>query len=412
MCYPNQDARKALSPVRDSDPIRDGPQINAWSENFAKACVETGGRHAEYVNTPQTAADLNYILDAVGQDGLAYWGFSYGTTLGQTYATMFPERSERIIIDGVSNHFHYYESLVNPSSYVDTENVLAGFFNECIKVESACPLSKLASSGPELQSKVMDFIWSLKRKPFSVYLDNTSYGALDADTMLFAIFAKLYKPEGWYTLADELAQLMQGNGTAAFLAYGVDDDDDTVYGEHNKIINNNDAITGKENWPQNDDLLDLLLPFFNQSIFAYDRVVDYYTRSQWLMTKRHSYKPQRSVRTKHPLLILSQSFDPICPLESARVARSIFEGSRIVEIKGYGHCSTATQSSCTAKHVRDFLDKGILPSEDVECEVDGPYFISPEYRSKVLADGEMEAATADQKLRAAQLVLAREILVR
>ncbi len=410
LCYPDQEARKKLSPVRDSDPVRDGPEVYAWAENFAQACIDTSGRHAEYINTPQTAADMNNILDAVGQDGMAYWGLSYGTTLGQTYATMFPERSERVIIDGVSNHFHHYESLINPSSYMDSEKVLAGFFDECIKAGDDCALSQLADTGSELQSKVMDFIWSLKRRPFSVYLDNTSYGALDAHTMLFAIFSNLYKPEGWYKLADELAQLMQGNGTAAFLAYGVDDGD-TMYSEHNKVIHNNDAIAGKDNWPQNDELLDLLLPTFNQSMFAYERFVDYYVRSLWRLPKRHSYKPQRSVKTTHPLLILSQSFDPICPLASARVAKSIFEGSRIVQVMGYGHCSVATQSSCTARHIRDFLDSGVLPLEDVECEVDGPYFLSPERKSQILSAGTAKGASSEEQILAAQLGLASEVVV-
>ena len=34
------------------------------------------GEYGAYVNTPQTAADMNSILDAIGQEDIYYWGFS------------------------------------------------------------------------------------------------------------------------------------------------------------------------------------------------------------------------------------------------------------------------------------------------------------------------------------------------
>jgi pimeloyl-ACP methyl ester carboxylesterase len=46
------------------------------AENKAKACEDTMGEYGAYVNTPQTAADMNSILDAIGQEKMYYWGFS------------------------------------------------------------------------------------------------------------------------------------------------------------------------------------------------------------------------------------------------------------------------------------------------------------------------------------------------
>ena len=46
------------------------------AENRAKACEDTMGKYAAYINTPQTACDMDSILDAIGQEKMYYWGFS------------------------------------------------------------------------------------------------------------------------------------------------------------------------------------------------------------------------------------------------------------------------------------------------------------------------------------------------
>ncbi|KJZ68544.1 hypothetical protein HIM_12061 [Hirsutella minnesotensis 3608] len=102
--------------------------------------------YGKYINTPQTAADINSILDAVGQQNLVYWGTSYGTVLGQTYAALFPERCGRIVLDGVVNYFEWYKNLLPESAYSGMRRVLDGFFDECVKAGGRCSLASFARS--------------------------------------------------------------------------------------------------------------------------------------------------------------------------------------------------------------------------------------------------------------------------
>jgi len=58
------------------DALFEAGEMFTKAENGAQACIDTMGEHGAYVNTPQTAADMNSILDAIGQKEMYYWGFS------------------------------------------------------------------------------------------------------------------------------------------------------------------------------------------------------------------------------------------------------------------------------------------------------------------------------------------------
>lgn len=408
-CYPTEEARKELSGVRDVEVVHDSPELFAWTQNFVQACADTMGEHGKYINTPQTAADMNSILDAVGQEDMVYWGFSYGTLLGQTYASLFPNRSSRVIIDGVVNAFNWYGDVQFDESFTDTQNVLEGFFSECIKAGSAnCSLASLSSSQQDLHKQLFDFSSKLKEQPLSVYVNNTVYGLLTwTDVWYNGIFPSLYKPASWFSLSENLSKLLQGNATAAFLAYARDGGFG-LEGDANTMVSMNDALTGPEFWPQDrKELLEEIVDYVNRSLFAPTEQDAFYQRQQWKIPRTHNFTQASHVETAHPLLILSTTYDPICPLVSAKSAQSAFVDSQIVEVKGYGHCSVAVTSTCLAKHVRDFLYKGKLPDEYTKCEVDGPYFIKPEEDGKVKAQREFETKE-EEKIHLAQLELARD----
>jgi pimeloyl-ACP methyl ester carboxylesterase len=407
-CYPDQETRRNLSPVRKTRVFEDSAEAYAWSKNYAKACSDTMGEYGRYVNTPQTAADMNSILDAVGQDDMIYWGFSYGTLLGQTYAGLFPERSKRVIIDGVVNQFDWYEHLFDLESLEDTEHVFEGFLHECIKAGKNCTLRAFGSSEDELRHKILGLADGLAEEPLNVYINNSVYGLMNYEEIVYkAIFPALYKPANWYDLAVRLTKFLEGNATEAFLAYGQNEPWDLV-GDSNSFVLLNDGLSGPKFWPHNrKDMLDKLVPFMNQSLFSPTEYGTYYAKQHWSIPRTHRYNPKTGVKTQHPLLILTTTYDPVCPLISAHSAKQSFEGSQIVEVKGYGHCSISVPSECLAKHVRSFLYNGTLPQNHTTCEVDGNYFVKPEEDGKIVALKDF-ADPEDQRLHLAQVEIAKD----
>ncbi|GAB1317924.1 AB hydrolase-1 domain-containing protein [Madurella fahalii] len=406
-CYPSDEARQELSRVRAKKVVEDSGELWAWTGNFVRACADTMGPYAAHINTPQTAADMNAILDALGQQDMYYWGFSYGTLLGQTYATMFPERAKRVIIDGVANQFDWYEALLDREMMTDTDKVFAGFVSECIKAGTEdCALAEGGETEEELHERLVDGVGKLKDEPVGVYINSSVHGVLDFWTVWHrGIFPVLYRPAKWRELARNLALLLRGNATEAFLAYGRGPAWETV-GEALKFVSYNDGTSGPTNWPTDRaGLVNQLLSLSNQSVFSGFTYDYYFSKQAWTIPRTHNYVPKHKVKTAHPLLLLSTTYDPVCPLVSAKSANNIFEGSRIIEVKGYGHCSLAVPSMCVARHVREYLMEGKLPAENVQCEVDGnPYFSKPE--ESIAALEALSSADEERRIRLAQLELA------
>ncbi|MGW6504716.1 alpha/beta hydrolase [Nonomuraea angiospora] len=55
-----------------------------------------------YITTANTARDMDRIREALGESKVSYFGISYGTYLGSVYTTLFPQRSDRILLDSAT----------------------------------------------------------------------------------------------------------------------------------------------------------------------------------------------------------------------------------------------------------------------------------------------------------------------
>jgi pimeloyl-ACP methyl ester carboxylesterase len=76
--------------------------VQTWlsrSLAYASACARNNGPLLEHMTTIDTARDMDSIRAALGQKQITYYGFSYGTYLGQVYSTMFPSHVRRMILD-------------------------------------------------------------------------------------------------------------------------------------------------------------------------------------------------------------------------------------------------------------------------------------------------------------------------
>ncbi|HYF72851.1 MAG TPA: alpha/beta hydrolase, partial [Nocardioides sp.] len=103
----------ALATCRDPDPRPRAPraafptsqrEVRAWiaaDRWWRQACRHDPEPVVDHLSTADTARDMDLVRRALGEDLLTYYGISYGTQLGSTYAAMFPGTIRAMILDGV-----------------------------------------------------------------------------------------------------------------------------------------------------------------------------------------------------------------------------------------------------------------------------------------------------------------------
>lgn len=104
-CWSN--TQKRLLWLLQETPIvdeRPGLVYDAYSRAaaFSGVCEEalrsTG--LLRHLSTASAARDMLEIVHRAGHDKLRYWGFSYGTLLGGVFASMYPDKVDRLVSDG------------------------------------------------------------------------------------------------------------------------------------------------------------------------------------------------------------------------------------------------------------------------------------------------------------------------
>ncbi|MGW0061814.1 alpha/beta hydrolase [Streptosporangium sandarakinum] len=71
------------------------------ARRYAEACGSRWNWLLPYMTTENSARDMDAIREALGERRISYLGYSYGTYLGAVYATLFPDRVGRMVLDSV-----------------------------------------------------------------------------------------------------------------------------------------------------------------------------------------------------------------------------------------------------------------------------------------------------------------------
>jgi pimeloyl-ACP methyl ester carboxylesterase len=322
---------------------------------------------AEYLGTAFVARDLMAIVDALGEDGLLrYWGISYGSVLGATAAAMFPDRMDRVVLDGVVNGHNYYHRYgLDLDQVLSTDKALRAILDECVKVgEAKCALAKLGSSGLEIETKLRLAAEELKYRPIPLGGNILDYSTVQ--TMLLVIAKYPTDVSGAAQVVYNMVTRKDLDTVAEFLQQQTDGV--AMGGEALFGIKCSDSVPRSDNL---DDLrLDLEYMAQSSRLFGSGLAGIAMTCAHWPWEAKERYLGDFNVKTRKPILFIGNTYDPVTPAASAYNMSASFEGSRVVEQQAFGHGSISQPSNCTSQVLQQYFADGTMPEKNVLCPVD------------------------------------------
>ncbi|KAF8745373.1 alpha beta-hydrolase, partial [Rhizoctonia solani] len=378
-------------------------KLSAIQSSHPKACTENGN-HDMLTNsgTVAVAKDMERIVQALGEDGLNFLGYSYGSILGATFAAMRPHLVKRMVLDGVSDAEAYYNDVLEwgRTSIQDTHKTIAGFVSTCIEAgPTECALAARKDNKTEtvegLTKRIDALYTKLGKEPLVVGDSVTGPGIIQANIVQSTVFAFAYFPVLWKQLAAGLALLEQGDGRDFYPAlnsfiYGVVPE---PYTQVELLLPSLEG-TRETQYP----VLCGDSPRVNITVEEY---TDYFREMgknnstgeplalivggcrDWPFRATERYTGPWSVekglnKTRFPILLVSMDADPVTPLPSALKMNRAFgsESSTLLIQHGFGHPSYSHPSLCTVKNVHDYFVNGIVPKNGTRCTSE-PGYIYP-----------------------------------
>ncbi len=202
VCLDDVDQFLALDPTPDDAAERQA--IVDADALFAEGCKSRSGRVLAFVGTEDSARDIDQIRQALGVEQISYFGFSYGSRLGATYATLFPTRVRTMVIDGAEDP-NATGTEASLQQLIGFDRAFESYLAWC-SADGGCPFRHGGDPGTafdELMAKI-------DAKPLTVRSNRTK---VNQGVTINAVAEVLYAEGRWPLLSDALAAAERGDGS-------------------------------------------------------------------------------------------------------------------------------------------------------------------------------------------------------
>jgi pimeloyl-ACP methyl ester carboxylesterase len=311
---------------------------------------------------------MDQLRAALGDDKLAYLGFSYGTVIGAVYAQMFPERVGRMVLDSPVDLSADALQVLRGNAQ-GFEDALDDFLADCAAKQS-CAFRTGGDPTAALKKLQTRFEQGLQL-PTADAKGRRSSRVAGVGAFYTALISALYdKQFGWPLLAEALADGRKGNGTLLLSladSYNGRHDDGT-YDNINEVIG---PILC-------DDREDPTPSFAEYAAEYHHEVAQYpffgaYVGSTVLGCDARLPRPPASeqvgdlrVSGTTPILVVGTTRDPATPFVGAQDLASRLSGSRLLTFESTEH-TAYTKSKCIDDAVDGYLLRGTLPPVGTSC---------------------------------------------
>jgi pimeloyl-ACP methyl ester carboxylesterase len=299
------------------------------------------------------ARDMDSIRVALGQRQINYFGYSYGTYLGQVYATLFPHRVRRMVLD----------STVDPEGAWWTDNIdqdyafearLQAFFAWIASYDS---VYHLGSTSAEVSANFYRARAELEAHPIPSPSGQPMVGPDEFDdTMLIGGYNNSY----WPGLAAALAAYLNGSTGPLVAQYN----QEGTQGENEFAVYN--AVECSDvNWPRSWSAWNTATRrvYATAPFEAWDNAWFNAACAFWPV-KGPSSPLQIKGAGLPGILMLQGTLDAATPYAGAQVAHRLLPSARMVVVEGggnHGQSLSDPPNDCVNGYLNRYLATGALP---------------------------------------------------
>ena len=333
-------------------------QLVDLAQEFAKDCVDKNSPYFQFVGTNDSARDMDGIRAALGESTISYLGFSYGSELGATWATMFPKTVRAAVLDGaVDPTADDVESNLQQSK--GFEDSLDTFLAEC-DVNNRCAFrnnGKAEAAFDALMKKIDEspIEGPLGRPPVSIAVAIT--GVAEA----------MYTDAKWPQLAEALDSAQRGDGTGLMQLY------DDYYVRHPDGSYEN-SLEAFQVISCMDSDLRLTVAEDDANAAKFKAVAPRFAVRSVGDYACTFFPPSTDPRIEitgkgaPTIVVLGTTGDPATPLDGARKMAAALEKGRLVTVVGNQHTGYGV-NPCSTSAVEDYLidPKGHIPPHGLRC---------------------------------------------
>ncbi|MEU1072258.1 MULTISPECIES: alpha/beta hydrolase [unclassified Streptomyces] len=328
--------------------LKDGAEVGA-------GCARRSGKVLPYVSTSNAARDMDLLRQVLGDAKLNYFGISYGTELGGTYAHLFPHQVGRTVLDAV----------VDP-----TADAVGHARNQATGFQRALE-DYLKSTGQDPEQgteRIAKLLARLDERP----LPTSSGRRLTQTLALTGIVMPLYSKENWPYLTQALAEVDRRGTGNLLLAMADSYNDRSKDGHYGTQSHAQRAISCDDSKVRPTAAqAKALLPEFRRISPVFGEFLAWDTAgwcAGWPVPGERDV-PEASAPGAGPVLVVGTTGDPATPYEGARkMARKLGAGVGVLLTnKGEGHGAYTEDNTCVRRTVDAYLLEGRVPADGTVC---------------------------------------------
>lgn len=383
-CFSSQAAENAFLGDAANFPVGAAQKqtyIATWRA-FGRRCAAHNGSLLRHVSTADTARDLDRLRHAIGVSRLTYWGLSYGTILGATYANLFPSRVRALVLDGnIAPSAWIAKGHLGPSFSISLRigsdagagMDLRALLSLCGRAGvTACPFS--AGSASATRAKFNALLARLLARPITVGGMTVTYASLLGQIANGLDITQPFQDPrlpssagstGWAGIADALERLWKLSNQPSASARPAAADDEPYPGpEQGMSVGCGDTVNPRD--PQRYTALE---PFVlhRAGRVGLSALWTDEPCSTWPARSSNNYRGPWNRRTANPILVVGNTGDPSTPYVNSVGMATQLSRARLLTVIGWGHTTVLNPSACAKRYIAAYLLRRALPPSHTVC---------------------------------------------